>query len=142
MRTMSRAGRGSCKIGRTCTHYQPVEVARASTRGCLRSVPSHRTDPHLATRAQSGRFPTGRAAAGDRCASCHMSKQAVTDVLHAAYTDHRIAAKPTHAEHATLPGKPVAFGSAAPPRDLALAEAGIAFAREDSSLAREAFVAL
>src|SRR5439155_233858 len=47
-------------IAPTCTHYQPVEVARASTRGCLRSVPSHRTDPHLATRAQSGRFPTGR----------------------------------------------------------------------------------
>ena len=83
-----------------------------------------------------------RVAAGDRCASCHMSKQAVTDVLHAAYTDHRIAAKPTHAEHATLPGKPVAFGSAAPPRDLALAEAGIAFAydlRGDRQKARDLY---
>ena len=85
---------------------------------------------------------SARVAAGDLCASCHMPKQAVADVLHAAYTDHRIAAKPTNAEHATLPGKPVAFGPAAPSRDLALAEAAVSFARNDFSLAREAFATL
>jgi len=80
-----------------------------------------------------------RLSARDHCTSCHMPKTAVSDVLHAAYTDHRIQARPNRGSAVMAQGRLVAFGSGAPQRDVAIAEAEIAFQYNDPSSVRDAF---
>src|SRR5262249_22289660 len=75
----------------------------------------------------------------DHCASCHMPKSAVTDVLHATYTNHRIQAKPSGSPAMAERSKPVAFESGAPRRDVAMAQAQFAFEHDDAAGARDAF---
>jgi len=64
-----------------------------------------------------------------------MPKSAVADVLHATYTNHRIQARQSRSTAGTELAKPIEFESGAPRRDVAMAQAQIAFQYDNASMA-------
>ncbi|HXJ42498.1 MAG TPA: tetratricopeptide repeat protein, partial [Bryobacteraceae bacterium] len=82
-----------------------------------------------------------RTRAGNNCIGCHMPQSAVTDVQHAAYTDHSIPRRPAAASKAASTNcliEPFA-GAPEPERDLALAYAQVAIEKNDPVCGTRAF---